>query len=64
LLQVHEIPADGANAAVLADAGIAAPSYYLLRPDGHVGLCGARVDVAVLERYATEQLRMNEGNAR
>jgi hypothetical protein len=42
LLQVHPIPADGANAAVLGDAGIFAPSYYLLRPDGHIGLCGAR----------------------
>jgi 2-polyprenyl-6-methoxyphenol hydroxylase-like FAD-dependent oxidoreductase len=64
LLQVHPIPADGANAAVLGDAGIFAPSYYLLRPDGHIGLCGARVDVAALERYAIERLRVNEGQGR
>jgi hypothetical protein len=60
LLRIHAIPADGANAAALAAAGIAAPSYYLLRPDGHVGLCGACFDVAALKRYATERLRMRE----
>jgi len=63
LLRVHEIPAEGANTAVLADAAIAAPSYYLLRPDGHVGLCGTRVDVATLRRYAIERLRIDEGKA-
>ena len=60
LLQVHAIAAGEANAAALASAGIAAPSFYLVRPDGHIALCGARVDAAALERYVRERLRMNK----
>ena len=51
LLRVHVIPADPVNDAELARAQIAQPSFYLLRPDGHVGLCGARLDAAAIERY-------------
>ena len=64
LLCVHAIPADGVNAAVLAAARISAPSFYLLRPDGHVGLTGGRVDVASIKRYVTERLRIDGGEAR
>jgi len=60
LLQVHAIAAGEANAAALASAGIAAPSFYLVRPDGHIALCGARIDAAALERYVRERLRMNK----
>lgn len=51
LVQVHAIPGDGDNAAALAAAGIPAPSFYLLRPDGHVGLAGTRMDVAAVRRW-------------
>jgi len=60
LLRLHAIPVDSANQAALARAGIAAPSHYLLRPDGHVGLCGIRVDVATIMRYLAERLDLLE----
>ena len=58
LVRVHEIPADPANDAELARAGIPQPSFYLLRPDGHVGLCGDRLDVDAVRRYLDETLRL------
>jgi len=38
LLQIHAIPDDPRNSQELARARIPAESFYLLRPDGHVGL--------------------------
>jgi 2-polyprenyl-6-methoxyphenol hydroxylase-like FAD-dependent oxidoreductase len=58
LLCVAVIPADAANDAELSRAQIPRPSFYLLRPDGHVGLCGVRVGAAALSRYAAERLRL------
>ena len=60
-LRVHAIPGDGPNAEALAAVGIPSSSYYLIRPDGYIGLCGARVDVAALGRYVAERLRIDEG---
>ncbi len=57
LLRVHVIPADPVNDAELARARIPQPSFYLLRPDGHVGLCGARLDAAAVKHYVSERLR-------
>src|SRR5262249_37692740 len=57
LLSAYAIPADGANGTMLAQAPIAAPSYYLVRPDGHIGLSGAQADVAAIRRYVAEQLQ-------
>jgi 2-polyprenyl-6-methoxyphenol hydroxylase-like FAD-dependent oxidoreductase len=56
LLLVHEIPADPGNERELGRAGIAAPSFYLLRPDGHVGLAGTRGDSDLLAHYLSERL--------
>jgi len=56
LLCLHTVPADPANDVELARAQIPRPSFYLLRPDGHVGLCGARLDPTVVARYASELL--------
>jgi 2-polyprenyl-6-methoxyphenol hydroxylase-like FAD-dependent oxidoreductase len=58
LLQIHAIPAESGNDAELARAQIPRPSFYLLRPDGHVGLCGARLDAAELQRYLSERLHL------
>jgi 2-polyprenyl-6-methoxyphenol hydroxylase-like FAD-dependent oxidoreductase len=58
LLRVHAIPADPGNTAELARAGIPIPSFYLLRPDGHVGQCGARLDADMVRRYIADRLRM------
>ena len=58
LLQVHLIPSNPVNDAELALVHIPRPSFYLLRPDGHVALCGARIDAAVVQRYIAERLHL------
>jgi hypothetical protein len=58
LLRIHAVAADPANDAEFARAQIPRPSFYLVRPDGHVGLCGSRVDPAVLKRYVSERVRL------
>jgi 2-polyprenyl-6-methoxyphenol hydroxylase-like FAD-dependent oxidoreductase len=63
LLRVHTIPVDPVNEKELARAQIPRPSFYLLRPDGHIGLCGGRLDVAAVTRYASVRMRISCGNA-
>jgi hypothetical protein len=58
LLAVHVVPDDPVNARELARARIVSPSAWLLRPDGHVGLAGARLDAADVARYLTERLAL------
>jgi 2-polyprenyl-6-methoxyphenol hydroxylase-like FAD-dependent oxidoreductase len=60
LLRLHVLPADPVNDAELARAQIPQPSFYLLRPDGHVGLCGARLEAEAVKRYVSERLRLRE----
>jgi 2-polyprenyl-6-methoxyphenol hydroxylase-like FAD-dependent oxidoreductase len=57
LQRVHVIPADAANDAELTRVGVPRPSFYLLRPDGHVGLCGTHLQASLVERYLAEHLR-------
>jgi aromatic ring hydroxylase-like protein len=54
MLRVHVVPFDTENQAPLAAVSISAPAYYLLRPDGHVGLAGRQLDEAALRRWFTE----------
>ncbi len=56
LLRLHRLPDDPQQDAELARFGIAKPSFWLLRPDGHVGLAGTRFDASLLRRYLTERL--------
>jgi 2-polyprenyl-6-methoxyphenol hydroxylase-like FAD-dependent oxidoreductase len=51
LLDIHELPANPANAQALSTAQITGPAFYLLRPDGHVGLAGTHADAAAIVRY-------------
>jgi 2-polyprenyl-6-methoxyphenol hydroxylase-like FAD-dependent oxidoreductase len=64
LLRIHPIAADAANAAELTRVKVPQPSFYLLRPDGHVGLCGARLEVADVKRYLAEQVHLRTQGAR
>jgi 2-polyprenyl-6-methoxyphenol hydroxylase-like FAD-dependent oxidoreductase len=56
LLRTHVVPNDASNESVLVRAGIPRPSFYLLRPDGYIGLCGPRLDAATIERYLSARL--------
>ncbi|GAB4510910.1 MAG: FAD-dependent monooxygenase [Sulfuricaulis sp.] len=51
LLRTHVIPDDAHNARELAGAHIPLPAFYLLRPDGHVGLAGIRLEAAAVTHY-------------
>src|SRR5213592_111330 len=57
LLRMHEVPSDSANDRELARVRIPRPSFYLLRPDGHVGLAGVPLDAGAVSRYVSERLR-------
>jgi 2-polyprenyl-6-methoxyphenol hydroxylase-like FAD-dependent oxidoreductase len=56
---VHAIPIDWGNDAELRRARIPVPSFYLLRPDGHVGLCGVHWDANAADRYLSKRLRVD-----
>ncbi len=58
MLLIHAISAGKINDAELARIHIPLPSYYLLRPDGHVGLCGVRLEATAVKRYMSEQLHL------
>jgi 2-polyprenyl-6-methoxyphenol hydroxylase-like FAD-dependent oxidoreductase len=51
IVRAHALAADGPNERELARAGVPAPSFYLLRPDGHVGLAGGQFDAAAVREY-------------
>lgn len=55
-IQRWSIPADPHNDEELARVGIPQPSFYLIRPDGHVGLCGKMADPAAIRRYLAETI--------
>jgi 2-polyprenyl-6-methoxyphenol hydroxylase-like FAD-dependent oxidoreductase len=57
-VRIHSIRSDVLNDAELERARIPDTAFYLLRPDGHVGLCGRGLDVAAIRRYASERLRI------
>jgi len=59
LLRIHAIPADPVNDVELARAQIPRPSFYLLRPDGHVGLCGVRLGAGAIARYVADHLGLS-----
>lgn len=58
LVRTLAIPDNAANAAELGRASISGPSFYLLRPDGHVGLCGGSFDTAAVARYLAEKVHL------
>src|SRR6266852_4854250 len=54
LLSTHVIPDDAHNAQELARVRIPGQAFYLLRPDGHVGLAGTRLEPGAVTRYLSE----------
>jgi 2-polyprenyl-6-methoxyphenol hydroxylase-like FAD-dependent oxidoreductase len=59
LLRIHAIPNDPANQEELTRAQIPRTSFYLLRPDGYVGLCGKRLEAGGVRDYATQNLYLS-----
>ena len=57
-LRVHPVPSDPVNDKELARQQIPQPSFYLLRPDGHVGLAGVHFDADAASRYLSERLHI------
>jgi hypothetical protein len=57
LLTIHEIVDDSANDKELARVQISKPCFYLVRPDGHVGLAGSQLDAVEMSRYVSQRLR-------
>jgi hypothetical protein len=62
LVRVHAIPDDAANAHELARVRITGPAFYLLRPDGHVGLAGRELETAAVTGYFDEHHVRVEGS--
>jgi 2-polyprenyl-6-methoxyphenol hydroxylase-like FAD-dependent oxidoreductase len=56
MLQVHEVPCDPATDVELARASIPRTSFYLIRPDGHVGLAGTTLEAGAVESYFSTRL--------
>ena len=50
-VRVLTIPDSPANRSALANVGIDGSAFYVVRPDGHVGLAGTRFDAAAVARY-------------
>jgi 2-polyprenyl-6-methoxyphenol hydroxylase-like FAD-dependent oxidoreductase len=55
-LRVLVIPGDPANDRELERARIPRTAFYLLRPDGHVGLAGVRLEGAAVAWYVSERI--------
>ena len=58
LLRILAVPDDAGNNREFARVKIPQPSFYLLRPDGHVGLAGTHLDAAAITRYLSERLHL------
>jgi hypothetical protein len=62
LILIHEISDDPINNRELVRAGIPKPSFYLLRPDDHVGLVGEHLEAAALTRYLSERIGLRNAS--
>jgi hypothetical protein len=51
LLQIQAVPSTGENSKALEAVGIAGPAFYLLRPDGHIGLAGTRLEAEAVRSW-------------
>jgi 2-polyprenyl-6-methoxyphenol hydroxylase-like FAD-dependent oxidoreductase len=61
LLRVHIVPEDSSNAAELSRAQISQQSFFLIRPDGYIGLCGRRLQADAVRSYFAENLHLAHG---
>jgi hypothetical protein len=57
------VPEDEGNDRELSRVQIPKPSFYLVRPDGYVGLCGVRFDAVRAKDYLTRNLHLSLSRA-
>jgi hypothetical protein len=50
-VMTHVIPQDVHNTQALARMGITGTAFYLVRPDGHIGLAGGHLAMSMVEAY-------------
>jgi 2-polyprenyl-6-methoxyphenol hydroxylase-like FAD-dependent oxidoreductase len=62
LMSAYSIPDDPTNDRALAAARILKPSFYLLRPDGHIGLAGSALDGTALSSYFNDRVKIRTGS--
>ena len=60
-IQVLTIPVNEENRAELERVNVPAIAFYLLRPDGYVGLTGVNLDMEEVNRYVSERLHLTRG---
>lgn len=58
LVRTCTIPKDAGNDRELARVQIPARSFYLVRPDGYVGLCGTSFDAASVKSYLLREMQL------
>jgi 2-polyprenyl-6-methoxyphenol hydroxylase-like FAD-dependent oxidoreductase len=58
LVRTYVVPGDPANNRELARVRIPRIAFYLLRPDGYIGLSGIRLEAAAVARYLSERLNL------
>ena len=61
LLSIHAMGVDPANDTEMGRTGIPARSYYVLRPDGHIGLCGVDLESRSLTDYLVQVVGLRIG---
>jgi hypothetical protein len=62
-LHAWVVPEDEGNDRELSRVQIPKPSFYLVRPDGYVGLCGVRFDAVRAKDYLTRNLHLSLSRA-
>lgn len=60
-MQTLMISANAENRAELERVNVPETAFYLLRPDGYVGLTGVHLDMAEVDRYVSERLHLTRG---
>ncbi len=63
LVSILAVPSDSANEQEFARLDVPQPAFYLLRPDGYVGLAGTRLDTETVTRYLAERVHLGNGKA-
>lgn len=58
LLRTYTLPDSRENRAEFVRAGMPVPCFYLVRPDGYIGLCGTQLPSGAIAAYAAESLRL------